>query len=742
MSDSVGADDDNGPVTDQTDRGRSLAYLTTVPITAVKGLSGARGAALAAAGLGSVTDLLLHTPRRYLDRSTIAPIGRAPVGDELTIIGEVRSLHTRRVRRGLTLVEATVADDTGSVKVTWFNQTFRARQLSPGTEVALSGTLERFRGRLQMKSPAADVLSGGESLRTGRVVPIHPSVAEVGPGHLRRAVHNALLRSQPVDDPVPARIRRHRRLVDRAGALTAIHFPETMEQVGPARRRLVYDEFLRIQLALASAKRVKEETAVGVAHRGDGRLVDAFVGALPYPLTGAQHRVIGEIRADMAEAHPMHRLLQGEVGSGKTVVAVAALLTAVEDGHQGAVMAPTEVLATQHFLAITELLEEAGLAPAHRDASGTGSLFAEADGPSVSVALLTGSQALCTAAPDARREDVVSMIADGSVDVVVGTHALIQEGVAFAALSMAVVDEQHRFGVGQRVRLKEQAGRVEPDLLIMTATPIPRTLSMTLYGDLDVSLLDELPPGRTPIATTAIPGGDTSLDALWDEVASEVAAGRQVFVVCPLVEESAKVEAASASEWHARLTERLPQCSVGLLHGQLRPEDKRDVMDAMRAGAVDVLVATTVIEVGIDIPNATLMVVLDADRFGLSQLHQLRGRVGRGEHPGRCVLVADPTTPDADARVEAMVATTDGFALAERDLEIRGQGSVFGERQSGRGDLRLGDILADTDLLLAAREDAFELVGVDATLAGHPALAAELAAFFPDDEIVSWLFRS
>ncbi len=723
-----------------TTRGRSLAYLTSVDVTEVKELGGARGRALRAGGVESVTDLLLHTPRRYLDRSTVVPLAQAPVDKEVTVIGRVTSISSRRVRKGLVLVNAVVADESGTVAVTWFNQGFRVNQLKD-REVALSGKLERFKGRLQMKSPVADVLSGGESLTTGRVVPIHRSVNDVGPTTLRKAVHNALRRSQPVADPVPARIRRHREVVDRAAALQAIHFPENLGEARTARKRLVFDEFFRIELSLALAKRQKAESAVGVAHRGDGSLVGAFVGALGFPLTDAQRRVIGEITEDMASTHPMHRLLQGEVGSGKTVVAVAALLVAVEAGHQGAVMAPTEVLATQHFLGITDLLEGAGLAPAQSDGSGTGSLFeAGTEGPTVSVALLTGSQALCTAAPGADRTELVSMIADGRVDIVVGTHALIQEGVAFSALSTAVVDEQHRFGVGQRVALKEQAGAIEPDQLIMTATPIPRTLSMTLYGDLDVSLLDEMPPGRTPTTTEAVT--PTDLDPVWDRVRSEAVAGRQVFVVCPLVEESSKVEAASATEWHDRLSGLFPDLAVGLLHGQLKPEEKAEAMEQMRSGSVDLLVATTVIEVGIDIPNATMMVILDADRFGLSQLHQLRGRVGRGAHPGHCVLVADPTTEDGEARIEAMVATTDGFRLAERDLEIRGQGSVFGDRQSGRGDLRLGDILRDTDLLVGAREDAFALVDVDPQLAEHPELAEELTAFFPDAEVVEYLFKS
>jgi ATP-dependent DNA helicase RecG len=406
----------------------------------------------------------------------------------------------------------------------------------------------------------------------------------------------------------------------------------------------------------------------------------------------------------------MHRLLQGEVGSGKTVVAMAALLTGVQGGHQGAVMAPTEVLAEQHYLGLAPMAARIG----------------------VRMGLLTAGAA--------DREAVLAGAAAGTMDVVVGTHALIQEGVHFAGLGVVVVDEQHRFGVHQRVRLREKAAGPQPDLLIMTATPIPRTLSMTLYGDLDVSMLDEMPQGRQEVETIVVGKTPAELDGVYRLVEDEVAAGRQAFVVCPLVEESDKLEAASATAEYERLSGVFAGLRLGLLHGQMRSADKEAVMSRLRSGEIDVLVATTVIEVGIDIPNATVMVVEDADRFGLSQLHQLRGRVGRGGHRATCVLVAEPSTDEGKQRLTAMASTTDGFVLAEEDLRIRGQGTVFGSRQAGMADLRMADVLRDADTLAVARREAFALVGDDPDLDGHPEVAAEIKALLGED--VQWLFVS
>ena len=717
----------------------SLSRLAQIGTSEVKGLGGKRSSALAKAGIDSVADLLHHVPRRYIDRSIKSPIAQIPIGSEVTVIGEVRSVSMRRPRRNLAIIEALIADESATIKAVWFNQTFRKRQLTKGAQVALSGVVESFRGALQMKSPAVDVLdSPSESLITGRIVPIHGSVGEVSPGIMRRAIHNALLRSRPIEDAVPPEFIEAHGLMDRDQAFGVIHFPETIEDVGPARERLVYDELFRLELALAVQKRKQMIEATGVAHEASGDLVRQFLQGLPYSLTAAQTRVLNEIEADLKVPHPMHRLLQGEVGSGKTVVAVSTLLHGIEGGWQGAIMAPTEVLAGQHYLGVREFLAEAGLSPGLQGAGaqmGMDSLFDSGE-PAVHLALLTGSVATANYRPDITKAELLEDIAAGQVDLVVGTHALIQEGVHFHRLGVVVVDEQHRFGVAQRVQLKEKADLVEPDLLIMTATPIPRTLSMTLYGDLDVSVIDEMPPGRTPVGTTLLSKMEEG--TAWKLIEKEIAQGRQAFVVCPLVEDSPKVEAASAVAEHKRLSGLLAELRVGLIHGQLRSADKEAVMSDFRAGDLDVLVSTTVIEVGIDIPNATVMVIEDADRFGLSQLHQLRGRVGRGQHPGTCLLIADATTEEGEGRLAAMVATNDGFRLAEEDLRIRGQGTVLGTRQSGVKDLKLADILEDFELLVAARRDAFGLVDSDPHLKNHPDLISEVRAMLGDQ--VEWLF--
>jgi ATP-dependent DNA helicase RecG len=719
----------------------SLSRLANVKVDQVKGLGGKRSEKLAETGIRTVADLLHHIPRRYIDRSKKSPISRVPIGEEVTIIGKVVSVRDRRPRRNLHIIEAVIEDDSARIKAVWFNQSYLVRQLNGADEVALSGVVESFRGSLQVKAPAVDVLSGSvEGLTVGRIVPVHPTAGGVGPGYMRRAIHNALTRSRPIDDTLPTELKAANGLMDRDEAFGSIHFPETLDEVAPARRRLTYDELFRLELALAMQKRHQMESAIGIAHTSDGELAERFIEGLPYELTAAQHRVLTEISGDLAAGHPMHRLLQGEVGSGKTVVAVATLLRGIEGGWQGALMAPTEVLAEQHYLGVRGLLADAGLSPPLGESHlGMDSLFTEkSDGPAVHVALLTGSVAAANYSPDISRDQLADDIASGQVDLVVGTHALIQEGVSFSRLGVAVVDEQHRFGVAQRVLLREKADVAEPDLLIMTATPIPRTLSMTLYGDLDVSIIDEMPPGRTPVKTRLI--SKVEENTAWRLIEDEVAGGRQAFVVCPLVEDSPKVEAASATAEHERLAAVMPDLRVGLIHGQMRSGDKEGVMAAFRAGEIDVLVSTTVIEVGIDVPNATVMVISDAHRFGLSQLHQLRGRVGRGDHPGVCLLLADPTTSEGEERLAAMVATNDGFRLAEEDLRIRGQGTVFGTRQSGVKDLKIADILSDFELLTVARRDAFAMVDSDPTLAGYPELREEVAAMLGEE--VEWLFVS
>ena len=750
--------------------GRSLAYLNGIGVERVKFLGGKRARVLRGKGIRSVTDVLLHVPRRYIDRSRRVNLEEVEEGAEATVIGRVNRVSMRRPRRGMVIVEAVISDGAGALRAVWFNQPYQARRLDRGVEVALSGKIERYRGRLQINSPSVFLLdSAHESLAVGRVVPVHPAVGEVGPSFMRLGVHNALKRSRPVADPLPAEMRRRNRLIDRDRALASIHFPESMTEIEPARRRLVFDEFFRLEVALAMTKQRKLAASQGVAHllepeEGGAGLVEQFISALPFRLTGAQSRVIDEIRRDMAAPHPMHRLLQGEVGSGKTVVAVAAALTAVQGGFQAAVMAPTEVLAEQHYAGIDGLLSSAGMAPplegeiplpvaaggepgagepgGGRDPRGRG----RDEGGSRSVlraALLTGERADVNFRRRGAtgRGEMLEMIAGGEIDIVIGTHALIQEGVRFARLGAAVVDEQHRFGVHQRVKLKDKAEGVDPDLLIMTATPIPRTLSMTLYGDLDVSELDEMPGGRRPIETWAASKEGFGLDRVHKAIRREVEKGRQAFVVCPLVEGSARSKEASAAvAEHERLTRVFPDLRVGLLHGRMRPSLKEEVMQAFRAAEIDILVATTVIEVGIDVPNAAVMVIRDADRFGLSQLHQLRGRVGRGRHPAQCILLADPATEDGAERIAAMVDISDGFRLAEEDLRIRGHGTVFGARQSGFSDLRIADILRDHRALTAARREAFELVERDPRLELHPEVKAEVRALLGVE--VEWLFKS
>jgi ATP-dependent DNA helicase RecG len=681
-------------------------------------------------GIANLQDLLSHYPRRWVDRTKEATVEAAVEGTDALVVGEIRSINAPPRRgRAPGRVVATIGDGTGRMSLVFFNQPWRERQLQPGTWVAVFGKVSRFQGVKQMTAPAVDVL-GAPDERPRPIVPIYPQSEKVDlPSWVvLRAVEEALARCEArgIDDPLPFEVRRRLGLVDRHTALRTIHLPENMAEKAMARRRLAFDELLRVQLVLVMRKRTLERESKGIRHVVDGELVPLLRASLPYELTGAQQRAIAEIEADLAGPHPMHRLLQGDVGSGKTLVAVSAMLVGVQGGHQAALMAPTEVLAEQHAAGVRALLRDVEV-PDPNTLLGARSLRVE---------LLTNK------ITGADRRDVMAGMADGTVDIVIGTHALIQDAVDFHSLGVVVVDEQHRFGVEQRaaLRAKGDSGAAVPDVLVMTATPIPRTAAMTVYGDLDVSVLDELPPGRTPIVTTWANGPMLEAEA-WQQVRTQVAAGRQAYVVCPLIDESEKLEVASAQETFERLEhDELKGLRIGLLHGRLASSEKEAVMGRFRSGELDVLVATTVIEVGVDVPNATVMVILDADRFGIAQLHQLRGRVGRGAHKSHCWLV----TQQMDAknpRVQALVDSTDGFELAEVDLELRGEGTLMNTAQKGRSDLKLASLRRDRELVAQAREVAFEVVDADPLLERHPILLDELRLLFTaDDE--AFLFKN
>jgi ATP-dependent DNA helicase RecG len=710
----------------------TLRDLREIELGRLKGVGPALEARLADMGLVTVADLLQHYPRRWVDRTKRVEIAALEVGEAATVIGEVRSVHARRTRNRKALVEVVIHDGSSLLNVTFFNQSWREKQLAVGTEVSLYGKLDVYRGKRQMAMPIVDVLgrAGVADDKTGVILPIYPQSgkAEVFTWQLRTLVGEALAKcaARGFADPVDDALLDHHRLIERNVAMRAIHRPDSMAEQHAAYRRLVFDEFLRMQVGLVARKRALAAEESGIRHVADGRLVDAFVAQLPFALTGDQRGAIADITDDMAGAAPMHRLLQGDVGSGKTVVALAALLVAVQGGYQGAFMAPTEVLAEQHFLGSVRLLEGLTVGAEH-------SLL---DDRPVRVELLTNR----TTVTERRR--IAKGLNDHDIDLLVGTHALLYGDAEFTNLGVAVIDEQHRFGVEQRALLKAKAtGEVVPDVLVMTATPIPRTAAMLVYGDLDKSELREMPPGRTPIATQVVGPEPLEQVAMWKRLRDEVGAGHQAYVVCPLVEDKGKIEAKAATVEFERLqADELAGLRLGLLHGQLPAKEKEAVMAAFRDRRLDVLVATTVIEVGVDVPNATVMIVEDADRFGLSQLHQLRGRVGRGADPSWCFLVADPTTADGTARMDAIAASVDGFLLAEKDLEIRGAGEVFGAKQSGINDLKLGRIPRDEDVVLEARRAAERILDDDADLAVHAQLREEVEDLLGD--AVEFLFKS
>ncbi len=726
--------------------GRTLAQLERISVSVLDSVSPRKAKALAELGIHSVWDLVTTYPRRYIDRTRAADVADLAVGDEAVVFAEVTRVRADRPR-GRSRVEVEVADSTGLLRLVFFNQPWRAEQLSVGSQLLVWGKLTQYRGRRQMAHPVVDLVArverGAAESRMLQVIPVYPASAKAGltSWEIGTFVKEALERAGRLADPLPAAWRRRLRLLGRTQAFEAIHRPQRLADPWPARDRLVFDELLRLQLALVLRRRATERAAAAIRHRVspaelEGRcqpetLVERFVAGLPFELTGAQRRALGQIFTDMAGPLPMHRLLQGDVGSGKTVVAVAAMLAAVQGGHQAALMAPTEVLADQHVLGVRSLLD--GLVvPDPGRLGGT---------RPVSVGVLTHR------VPAAARARTVAALGSGELDIVIGTHALLTEDVDFASLGVVVIDEQHRFGVEQRAGLRAK-GRVEasgtvvdPDLLVMTATPIPRTAAMVVFGDLDMTLVDELPPGRAPV-TTVWARGALEEAAAWERVRREVEAGHRAYVICPLVEESERVAARSAVEEHRRLARgALAGLEVGLLHGQMPTAAKQAVMDGFRDGRVQVLVATTVVEVGVDVPEATVMVVEDADRFGIAQLHQLRGRVGRSSLPSWCYLLGTASSPGGEARLAAVERTTDGFELAEVDLSLRGEGTILGERQTGSSGLKLAKLARDRAWVERAREVAEAIVGEDPELAAHPELLDEVRLGL-DPEESTFLFKS
>ncbi len=705
--------------------GRRLRSLASVPVTALTGVGPKKLVGLGEMDISSVLDLITHYPRRYLDRTNQVSIRELAVGEESLVLATVKRSEARKTRNNRSLVEIDVFDGSGYLRATFFNQPWRAKQLAAGTEVAMFGRIDSFQGRRQMTNPVVDLVGK----KVGRIVPLYPQSEKSGltTWELGDWIEEALNRAGVLADPLPSAIRDRLDLVERTWAMRQIHLPESMGAAQAARKRLAFDELLRLQLIMVLRKRAIERDSQGIAHDATGSLVSDFTASLPFALTGAQQRAIAEITTDMSSPLPMHRLLQGDVGAGKTLVAVMAMLTAVQGGYQAALMVPTEVLAEQHYAGIRLLLERSGIE--QLDAA---TLMGSRP---VTVKLLTNRTTA------AERRELAAGLASGSVDILIGTHALIADAVSFARLGVAVIDEQHRFGVEQRAALRAKGGGHDPDLLVMTATPIPRTAAMTVYGDLDSTILDELPPGRTPIVTRWA-RGELAVTAALQHVLAEVAAGRQAYVVCPLVDGSDKIQASSATETFEELQGgQLHGLRMGLLHGQMPSKDKESVMAEFRAGRLDVLVATTVIEVGVDVANATVMTILSADRFGIAQLHQLRGRVGRGAVQSYCYLLGETTTVEGETRLLAIERSTDGFELAEVDLELRGEGTILGTRQKGRSDLRLASLRRDKELVVTARETAVSIVNEDPTLAGHPDLDDEIRLFVDVDE-AEFLFKS
>lgn len=640
-------------------------------LQSIKGVGPQRVKQLHKLGITSVTGLLHYFPRTFEDRRQVYSIHEAPVGETVGITGRVVRVSEKRPRPRMHILTITVGDGIRQINLVFFNQAYKKNFYKSGQQLYAYGKLEHAYGSLQMNSPQIEILEEGQTIDRG-IVPVYGLTEGMKQWSIRMAIKNWFDHHQELEDVLPVEVQRHRCTMSRYDAFKEMHFPTSWERHQEARKQLAYEELWIMQMGLLLL-RAHEQVQGGHAMDGNGSLVERIRSSLPFQLTKDQKKAFADIASDMEEPKAMQRLVQGDVGSGKTVVAALALAKAVENGFQGAIMAPTEILASQHFESFQELF---GDAP-------------------IRMALLTGSTKA--------KQDVYDALQKGDIDIVVGTHALIQEGVEFHRLGLIVVDEQHRFGVEQRAKLQRKGDH--PHVLIMTATPIPRTMTLSIYGDLEVSLIKEMPPGRKPVKTYAV---DTSYkERLLHFFEKEMKEGRQVYAVCPLVEESEKMDLHAAEQIAYEYKEYFePHYRVGMVHGRMRQKEKEEVMDAFNRREIHLLVSTTVIEVGVNVPNATIMCIHDAERFGLSQLHQLRGRVGRGSAQAYCILISDSKNPDSKTRLSLMEQTQDGFELAEQDLLLRGTGELFGLAQSGLPDLKVANIIKDIPILVEAREDA------------------------------------
>ena len=650
-------------------------------VSELKGVGEQREKKLHKLGIVTVADLLTHYPREYKDRSELLKIADLPMDMPVTFLAQIKEEGQNSRRGRFVYTRMKVYDETGAVGVLWYNQPYMKGSLKIGEWYLFSGKLQKKYGRAEVISPECERI--GEGFAGGRIIPVYPSVEGLSQKMLRNLMEAALKEmGGGLREELPLWLRKEYHLAERNFAIENIHFPKTEQGFYDARRRLVFEELFLLQMALYRLKSTLEERE-GIRLKKKKALKDGEA-LLPFVLTGAQKRVLAEIEQDMTAGKIMNRLVQGDVGSGKTAVAMLAAYWTIHNGYQAAMMAPTEVLASQHAASFREIFEPEG----------------------ITVVLLSGS---LTAKEKRER---LAQIADGTAQMVIGTHAVIQKGVEFGRLGLAITDEQHRFGVRQRSTLAEKGENVHT--LVMTATPIPRTLALILYGDLDISIIDELPPGRQKIDTLAV--DSRYHPRIYAFIEKHIAAGRQAYVICPMIEENEKLEVQSVLEYTGELTEALPRCRVACVHGKMKAKEKQEVMDRFAVGEIDVLVSTTVIEVGINVPNATIMLIENAERFGLAQLHQLRGRVGRGSEKSYCILVSDAKTRIARERMKTMTETEDGFVISERDLKLRGPGEFFGIRQHGLPELRIADLYRDFAILQEVQEAATELLRKDAAL--------------------------